>query len=252
MLADQASSAPDYATTGAGWHYPNTRIHYRQRKQSPEVLYVAEGRRLVSQTSIAKLAERIVAAEGPDSVLEKGLIARFLAEIGVTKGAAAQWKASAVGITDALAHELVLPLRALNETIPAMEAKHPGQGPRFEKAVGDITQAVVEGRYREWRYQHDMHRLSRCAGWHKSLRCVRRLQWQQRVPGLRGTGRRQPRLRRMRCVRWRRPRLRRLGPARRPRQRSITHDDHCVGDCGHTAGSRLYLFAHRLERKSKT
>ena len=156
MLADQASSAPDYATTGAGGHYPFTRIHYRQRKQSPEVLYIAEGRRLETQTGIAKLVEGIIAADKPDLVLEKGLVSRFLSEIGVAPKQAAAWKASAVGITDALAHELLLPLRALNETLPAMEAKHPGQKPRFEKAVGDITQAVVEGRYREWRYQHQI------------------------------------------------------------------------------------------------
>lgn len=156
MLADQASSAPDYATTGAGWHYPDTRIHYRQRKQRPEVLYVAEPRRLETQTGIAKLAEGIIAAEKPDSTLEKGLVTRFLSEIGVDGKQAEGWKANAVGITDALAHEVLLPLRALNETINAMEAKHRGQRPRFEKAVGDITQAVVEGRYREWRYQHDI------------------------------------------------------------------------------------------------
>ena len=48
--------------------------------------------------------------------------------------------------------ELLLPLRALNETIQDMDDNHAGQYAAFRTSVESITQHVLEGDFKAWRY----------------------------------------------------------------------------------------------------
>lgn len=155
LLLDQAASAPDYRVTGAGAHYPRTRIHYRQRLQQPQVAYIAEKRQLTTQQAAAKQIAEALDSKAPGAQLEHGLMSSFVKEIGVDleKADRAGWQPNAMGIVAALEHELLLPLRAINENLAAMDRAHPNLQDRFTAAVDGITRAVVEGQYRNWRYE---------------------------------------------------------------------------------------------------
>jgi hypothetical protein len=153
LLLDQASSAPDYSMTRMGWHYLRSRSDYRARAQQPLVMYMAEQRLEHTSESARAVLAQVVDSKAPGLDLQAGLTKRFLDEIGVVPERARGWKPSAAGIAKALAHEALLPLRALNETIQDMAGHHGHEG-EFRKAVSDITQAMVEGRYKEWRTEN--------------------------------------------------------------------------------------------------
>lgn len=150
LLADQASTAPDYARTGTGWHHPDSRVGYRNRAFEPDVVYTSEQRIQGTRQQLKALAQGSLAAADFGLALEQALIPEFLRQIGVSAEVSAEWKPTAQGIELALAHELLLPLRALNESIGAMERQH-GHREEFTEAVHSLTRAVVEGRYDAWR-----------------------------------------------------------------------------------------------------
>lgn len=155
MMLDQAGSAPDYSMTRMGWHYGYSRADYRARAhtQEPFIMYLAEQRLEATQDLAQGALQSVIDAKDPGSALQSELTKRFLAEIGVHSQKAADWKPSSQGIHKLLAHEALLPLRALNETVQDMSTprRHPGQAKAFDKAVTDVTRSMVEGNYKEWR-----------------------------------------------------------------------------------------------------
>ncbi|MCB9650458.1 MAG: hypothetical protein H6730_28300 [Deltaproteobacteria bacterium] len=150
LLLDQASSAPDYSMTRMGWHYGYSRGDYRARAQQPFVMYLAEQRLEHSGEAAHAALSKVVDSKAPGLDLQEGLTKRFLDEIGVVPERAKGWKPSMDGIAKALAHEALVPLRALNETIQDMAGKHGHEGD-FRRVVNELTQAMVEGNYKDWR-----------------------------------------------------------------------------------------------------
>lgn len=155
LMLDQAGTAPDYSTTRMGWHYGYSRSDYRHREhtQEPFLMYLAEGRLEATQELARGVLDKVIDAKAPAKALKDGLTKRFMSEIGVHSKRWADWNPTPQGIAKVLAHEGLVPLRALNETIQDMSTprQHPGQVEAFEEAVSNITQAMVEGHYKEWR-----------------------------------------------------------------------------------------------------
>lgn len=151
LLVDQASSAPDYTMTRQGWHYPKSRQDYRARAFDNGVVYLSENRLENSHSQALKVARELVNSAQPDGLLEKSLVDRFVFEIGASQRRTADWKPTAAGVREALNREALVPLRALNETVQDMAAKHRHYD-EFRSVVDNVTKAVVEGNYREWRY----------------------------------------------------------------------------------------------------
>lgn len=174
LLADEAVNAPDYAMTKMGWHHPRARSHYRMRWHDNVSRYQSEDRQNASEVSLREALQRVVGSKNPGKELELTLVGSFLAEVGVTKDQAAEWKPNAAAIRRALEHEAFVPMRGLNETKKDMSPS-PALSGEVEKAVSSILRHIVEGDYREWRYDNvvSAHQLEgldpgQLAKWKKS------------------------------------------------------------------------------------
>lgn len=154
LLVDSSSSAPDYSTTRVGWHYPQSRLEYRERRFDPWDMYAAESRHDMSRGKLLELAQAVATAERPAEVLDRELVKAFLSEIGVDPRVSSEWRATAKGVRDALAQETFLPLRALNETMEDIFARKDAVGLErdIRQVILDVTRHVTEGDYRSWRY----------------------------------------------------------------------------------------------------
>jgi hypothetical protein len=156
LLADEAVNAPDYATTKMGWHHPNARSAYRRREHDAISRYQSQDRQERSRAKLAGDLQAVLQSAKPAEALERFLVQAFLAEIGAGAGCES-WKASPAAIERALEHEAFVPLRALNETASEMTPEL-ALIPEVKKAVASITQHIVEGDYREWRYDNPISR----------------------------------------------------------------------------------------------
>jgi hypothetical protein len=155
MIADLSTGSPDYATTRVGDYSPRARKEYRARKFDDWDMFASRSRQKGAIDKLNGLAERIAKAKLPDKVLEEALPSLFLEEIGVDPRTARDWNITPKSLRAAMTHEVFLPLRVFNETIEDIAA-HDGAGKHEAKIralVRDITRHVLEGDYREWRYQ---------------------------------------------------------------------------------------------------
>merc|ERR1719235_640028 len=144
----------DYATLGLGWDHPDCRLAYREAKH-PSMLVAPSRSR--AEESRRSLIEAAAAVAGGESDGESVVVAAFLREIGVQCASAA---ATFGGVAAALAAELVLPLRALNEGIPSMCTTYSGNPvpiEPLEAVVEGLTAAVIStaGGFSDWRYGSD-------------------------------------------------------------------------------------------------
>lgn len=178
VLADTARTAPDYSTTGASWSYPRSRTDYRARRFDAWDLFAAEGRRENTEARLGNLAKAVGASEDPARALSKGLVDAFLREVGVPEKTSKTWNVTAASVRKALEHEAFLPLRSLNENLGEMQQQKgaAAHADEIRKVVEDVTQHVLEGDYREWRYESpkSAKQLSvlsneQRAGWKKGL-----------------------------------------------------------------------------------
>lgn len=172
LVLDTARSAPDYASTRMGWHYPQARSEYRARAFDPWNLYASDKRQQESVGSATAQLQIHALSKDPAGDLQKLFLDTFFAEIGVPKDVAATWKPKLDAVFDAVAkHEALLPLRALNETVvdmanagartaglppPQTRALAEKLVPKVRDFVRDVTKNVVEGTYREWRYENPL------------------------------------------------------------------------------------------------
>ncbi len=169
ILVDQATAAPDYANTKMGWQYPQSRSEYRARLFDPWVQYASKDRQHASLDAAKQTAVDVAKAADPKAALDTALVQRFLVEVSADAKAAATWKPTAAGVADAMAKEVFLPLRALNETIKDMaqagaSTTHQGPAatarlaaelePKIRGFVNDVTRHVAEGDYTQWRYEN--------------------------------------------------------------------------------------------------
>lgn len=155
LLSDEATNAPNYAKTMMGWHHPSARSEYRRREHDGVSRYQSEDRQNASQVALVEGLTGVAEAKDPAQAIEHLLVKSFVKEIGISDEVAAGWNANAPAVRRALAHEAFVPLRALNETISDM-SPDPALTPEVEKAVHAIIQHMVEGDYREWRYDNEV------------------------------------------------------------------------------------------------
>ncbi len=153
LLADEAVNAPDYARTRMGWHHPNARSAYRRREHDAISRFQSQDRQDATQAALARDLQAVLRDADPARALDGFLVSSFLREIGVPPKSSAPWKPTSAAIRRALEHEAFVPLRALNETAREMSPDR-ALTPKVVKAVANITQHVVEGDYRKWRYDN--------------------------------------------------------------------------------------------------
>jgi len=143
----------DYKKLGVGWTHPDSRIEYRRGAHNSFAL--SRERREESLASLRSLAQRHADADSSVKLdCRADLVDAFLKGIGVASDVFAAWAPQfEQGLLPALRQELVMPLRALNEACKYSTFRGDAL-PRGEinDAVRQITRAVIEGRYRDWRY----------------------------------------------------------------------------------------------------
>ncbi len=154
ILLDEAQAAPDYSQAGKGWFHPSSRRDYRARTHDAFSRFASAGRQEDSRTAVKALLQDVVGAKDPSAALDAGLVGRFLKEIGYSPKQTADWKPTAGAVKDALLGELLLPLRALNETKHTMTKGDDALLPQIETSVANVAQHIVEGDYADWRYDN--------------------------------------------------------------------------------------------------
>jgi hypothetical protein len=150
LLVDEAVNAPDYASTKMGWHHPSSRSAYRRREHDAISRYQSQDRQDDSRVKLLEDLQTVLQSKKPAEALDRFLVDGFLREIGA---ADRKWKATPDAIRRALEHEAFVPLRALLETAKDMTADQ-ALIPDVVKAVDQIARHIVEGDYREWRYDN--------------------------------------------------------------------------------------------------
>jgi hypothetical protein len=140
-LADEALAAPDYARNPR--MMAEDRATYRARK------FGTTNRNQESKRLLGGALQPVLA--DPRS-LGSVLVREFLREVGVPADVSRGWRGTPEAVGEALAGEALVPLRAANEQIPE-NARYTRFVPlETTRALAqDITRAVVEGRYENWR-----------------------------------------------------------------------------------------------------
>mmetsp|Transcript_20599 Transcript_20599/g.51517 ORF Transcript_20599/g.51517 Transcript_20599/m.51517 type:complete len:451 (-) Transcript_20599:84-1436(-) len=154
LLAEQAAAGIDYAKMRLGWHHPDTRAEYRDNVHPSQA-----SSRARQQRSLASLrADARVAADAASPAnAQQALVSAFVREIGLAPDSTPGLAAVFCGCIAALRAELLHPLRALQEGRGAMEKTMNGQPvPRkpIDAAVDALLEAVLAGRYSDWRYEN--------------------------------------------------------------------------------------------------
>jgi len=147
LLAQQATKAIDYATLGQGFppQHPTDRLSYREGTHSSFVKSQSR-----CQRSMEALQEL---CRSSPFLSERALCQLFVKEIGCHPDLAET--ATLEGVRLALEHELLMPLRALNEGKKWMYqtfAKQPLPSAQIDEVVQDITASVLNNSFRAWRY----------------------------------------------------------------------------------------------------
>ena len=154
QLAEQAvTMGVDYATLGLGWEHPTSRCQYREATQDSIACAASRARAARSRAALVALAGTL-AGGGGGADADAALADAFAREVSASSAARAG--ADAAAVRAALAGELVLPLRALNEdrgrsmTLTFNKVALPAE--RIAACVDAITSHVLDGSYARWRY----------------------------------------------------------------------------------------------------
>ncbi|MCA9549164.1 MAG: hypothetical protein KC933_03955 [Myxococcales bacterium] len=145
LLADAALNAPDYANHAKG---AGDRQEYRGHRVSG---FRCRIRQHASKATLRSVITRAARAKAPVAQLEKKLLLELGRELGVPEGEVKRWAVVPEAIVAALADETFVPLRALNEGAAGWMRRHRVPEAETNRVVWDLTQAVVEGRFPEWR-----------------------------------------------------------------------------------------------------
>lgn len=146
-LVDQAATTPSYCVTRMGWHYPRTMAEYRAGRFSPMVAELSEMRWMHSLEMAESGLQEVAAAPKPEVALEVFLRERFFSECGHDLGRAPIPGASTEAIARALEHQLLTPLRALNETILDFDFTELGAPDDVRRMVDALTRAIAREDY---------------------------------------------------------------------------------------------------------
>jgi hypothetical protein len=157
-LGEQAvTMGIDYLSLGHGWNHPRTRKQYRDACHPSATCFSSRQR---AETSRQRLREAVVSIINGFRVSEDVVVENFLVEIGVSATGLAP-RATFAGVAAALAAELLLPLRALNEGQPHMCRTYAGEpipAGAVRQAVHQLTSATLSkpGGFSEWRYNNSI------------------------------------------------------------------------------------------------
>lgn len=170
-LATVALSAPDYARTGMSYDYPGSRAEYRAQAFDPWMSFAALDRQRGSREACRAALSAVLESPKPAEAMGEALIASFLREIGASRDSLRPPPRVEL-VQKALEAELLLPLRALQETADDMvqAALRPVAPEPFEPAaehssaqallaqtralIDTLTAEVLGGDYRRWRYRN--------------------------------------------------------------------------------------------------
>lgn len=147
QLVDQACTTPSYCVTRMGWHYPRTLAEYRAGRFSPMVAELSEMRWVHSLEIAGHQLTEVAAAAKPEPALEAFLRERFFSECGHDLGRAPIPGASTLAIVRALEHQLLTPLRALNETILDFDFSGLGAPDDVRRMVDALMRAIARDDY---------------------------------------------------------------------------------------------------------
>lgn len=156
-LGEQAvTMGIDYRSLGHSWNHPMTRLQYRQACH-PSTTCLASRQR--AEASRQRLQEVVVAIANGSTLAESAIVETFLLEIGVHTHGPIATSASFSGVSAALAAELLLPLRALQEGQKCMHHTYSGEPlpvDALARAVQDVIAATLSkaGGFSEWRYNN--------------------------------------------------------------------------------------------------
>jgi hypothetical protein len=144
-FAKQALSAPDYENTRMGTFYPRSRLDYRKERYDSWEIFASTPRHEKTKANILELKN----ADDPHAALTQ----LYLDAISAPPESK-NWKVTPEGLQSAIKHEALLPLRALNGAIDDILELRDAQGHEgaIKQVISEITQHILEGDYREWRY----------------------------------------------------------------------------------------------------
>lgn len=154
MLVDYATGTLDYTKVGEnGWGIKDRGAH-QARAYGYGDKNTSAPRQDGSRQALHAAIQEALGDKAPTKALERMVTDRFLLEVGIPKGVAQDWKPTFAAVTQALKDELFVPLRAINECLERSMVGYAYQ--QTDRAKGkqisaDMTRAVSEGRFEEWR-----------------------------------------------------------------------------------------------------
>lgn len=178
VLVDQATTMMDYSklTRFMGWEgfsekgyqFPISRNGYRKRAYRPRHELTSEPRQQESRRSLGAALHAALGAKQPAKALDATLVDRFYAELGLPAEVTKGWAGEANAVQQAMAHEALIPLRALYDA--TLDLQHLGVGgvrkeqepflnAECRKAVVEIIKHVAEGDFERWRFDSSHEQL---------------------------------------------------------------------------------------------
>lgn len=178
VLVDEATTMMDYSklTRFMGWEgfsekgdqFPISRNGYRKRAYRPRHELTSEPRQQESRRSLGAALHEALGAKQPAKALDAALVDRFYAELGLPAEVTQGWAAQASAVQQAMAHEALIPLRALYDA--TLDLQHLGVGgvrreqepflnAECRKAVIEIIKHVAEGDFESWRFDSSHEQL---------------------------------------------------------------------------------------------
>lgn len=180
VLVDQATTMMDYSKLRhvMGWfsltgvrfnpQFPVTRRGYQERRYLKKHEETSAPRQGESRANLGAALHAALGAKAPKAALESTLVTQFYAELGLPEAATAGWAGTAAGVEKAMAHEALIPLRALYDATAALD--HDGVGGvlrRDEPALNEacrqatlrIIQHVAQGDFEDWRIDSSKEQL---------------------------------------------------------------------------------------------
>lgn len=146
LLADEATTAPDYTTAKVG---ARDRSSYRARRAAGAS---SRPRQRASAKGLGRALAKVGRAKDPLAALQASLSKELTRELGVPAHEAEGWAPTVDAMHAALADEAFVPLRALTERAArAMRVTHGVPEATTNRVVFDLVRSVLEGRYLDWR-----------------------------------------------------------------------------------------------------
>lgn len=144
-LVEQSSSAPSYCVVRMGWHHARPREDYRHRRLDPTVVALSELRWSYSADAAEDGLAAATRAKDPAAALAAFVADRFFIECGFDRRRLDRAPVAPGAISRALEHELITPLRALNETIQDLDPTQVGSREDVRLLVDALMKSIARG-----------------------------------------------------------------------------------------------------------